>query len=108
MVGEKKRKVDRFELQVPAKLSVTKKSGDKEYHELITKDICSGGAYFNTDQPIPVGTEVSIDLVLPLEELKKLKGKTAIIKASGAVIRIDQNGMAISFSKGIKISSMPD
>jgi hypothetical protein len=54
-----------------------------------------------------VGTEMQVDLVLPLDELKKIEGKRANIKLKGAVIRTGEKGMAIIFDKKYRISPMP-
>jgi hypothetical protein len=52
-----------------------------------------------------VGTDVKLDIILPLDKLHKLGGKISRIKVSGSVIRTDQQGMAICFDKNYKISS---
>ena len=105
-VGANKRRMERFDLELPARVTKAKEGQGDENLDLLTSDICAGGAFFQTDQPLPLGTEVKIDLVLPLDELKKIEGKKALIKVSGAVIRITGDGMAICFEEGFKISSV--
>ena len=95
--------MERFSLELPARLSVATESGKQESLELLTSNICAGGAFFETEQPLVAGTEVKIDLVLPLDELKKLEGTRPHIKVSGAVIRTDEKGMAISFDERYQI-----
>lgn len=105
-----KRKMERFSLELPARISITGKAKveEPESFECITSDISAGGAFFHTDKLLPVGTEMHVDLVLPLDELKKIKGKRARIKVKGAVVRMGEKGMAICFDEEYKISPMPD
>ncbi len=103
MSGIDERKLERFTLELVASISVTGEGSAEKNIKLNTSDISSGGAFFNTEKPLPVGTEIKIDMVLPLDKLKKIKGKQAKIEVSGAVVRIDQEGMAISFKKDYQI-----
>ena len=105
--GEKRR-LERFELRIPAKIEVVTSDQDREPLDLFTSDICSGGAFFHTDQPLPEGTDVKIDLVLPLEEIKKLREDTshAYIKISGTVLRSESSGMAVCFKGNYKIQPL--
>ncbi len=96
---ESKRSLERFDLQCPATITVM--AGDEEHQDelknLLTKNICSGGAYFHTDQPLAEGTPVKIDLFLRIDELKKLDSGQALIKVQGEVVRSESGGMAICF-----------
>ena len=103
-----KRKMERFSLELPAKISVVGEKDEPASLDAITSDISAGGAFFHTDQPLPVGTEMQVDLVLSLDELKKIEGKRASIKVKGAVIRIEGKGMAISFDKKYQISPLAE
>ncbi len=103
-----RRRLERFELAVPASLQVISGTGDREqeFINLLTKNVCAGGAYFYTDHPLPENTLVKIDLVLSIERLKKIKGKQAQIKVKGQVIRSEPNGMAICFDPEYSIKSI--
>ncbi len=102
-MGENRR-LERFGLELPAKIEIRKRSTkETEIMNLFTGNVCAGGAFFHTDKPLPVGTQVKIDLILPLEKLKKIKGKNACIKVDGKVLRSDENGMAVRFNKRYKI-----
>ena len=98
------RKMERFPIQLPARLLPVDDAEEQEAIEVLTSDVCAGGAFFQTDQPLPLGAEVKLKMVLPLDELKKLEGKKAFIEVSGAVIRSTKTGMAICFDKGFKMS----
>ncbi|MDD5724481.1 MAG: PilZ domain-containing protein [Syntrophales bacterium] len=103
-----KRKLERFPLKLPARIFVDGEGGEEAAcFDATTSDICAGGAFFYTDTPLPVGTEMYVDLVLPLDELKKIEGRRANIKVRGAVIRTGKRGMAISFDKKYRISPIP-
>ena len=102
-----KRKLERFPLKLPARIFVDGGEGEAALLDAVTSDISAGGAFFYTDTPLPVGTEMNVDLILPLDELKKIEGKRANIKVKGAVIRTGKKGMAIIFDKKYRISSMP-
>ncbi|MBW2091635.1 MAG: PilZ domain-containing protein [Deltaproteobacteria bacterium] len=108
MLDMERRKIERFSLELPGRVSVVDEEIIKESIELLTRDICAGGAFFYTEEPLAVGTSVRIDLVLSLEKLKKLEGKKALIKVSGKVIRSEMKGMAICFNEDYQLSSLPD
>ena len=103
-----KRRLERFDLQLPAIIEVVSGNGDHDRKtvNLLTRNACSGGAYFHTDQPLPKGTQVKIDLVLSIDTLKKIKGKQAVIKVNGSVIRTESHGMAICFDEHFSIKSI--
>ena len=104
MTEVERRKIERFSLELPALLSVLDGSGIKKTFEVITKNICSGGAFFITDKLMPVGTDVKMDLVFSLNKDDKLNEKKSHINVSGAVIRTDEHGIAVCFDKGYNIS----
>jgi hypothetical protein len=105
MVEIEKRKMERFDLEMPIYLSVADKSNKHESLKFITTNICSAGAFFKTEKPLSVGTDVKLDIILPLDKLHDLGDKKSSINVSGSVIRTDQQGMAICFDKNYKISS---
>ncbi|MBW2560606.1 MAG: PilZ domain-containing protein [Deltaproteobacteria bacterium] len=102
-----KRKLERFPLKLPAHIVVDGEEKEAASLDAITSDISAGGAFFHTGTPLPVGTEMYVDLILPLDELKKIEGKRAKIKVRGTVIRTGEKGMAISFDRKYRISPMP-
>jgi len=100
-----KRQMERFPLELPASISV---AGKKHIYPIkaLTSDVSAGGAFFQTDAPLPIGTRMNVDLVLPLDELKKMEGKRASIKLKGYVIRASNGGMAISFDRRYQIAPL--
>ena len=108
MEARDKRRLERFDLRIPAKIKVMTSEEEKETLDLFTSDICAGGAFFHTNQPLPEGTEVKIDLVLSLEDIKKLReySSHAYIKIAGTVLRTESAGMAVCFKKDYKIQPL--
>jgi Tfp pilus assembly protein PilZ len=100
-----KRTLERFDLKIPAKIEVGNCDHEEKILDLTTKDICSGGAFFHTSRPLPTGTDVKIDLILPLDRLKKLNDdcQQAYIKVTGTVLRSESTGMAIHFHEDYHI-----
>lgn len=95
----------RFDLEIPATIELLTPDQEREILNLLTSNMCSGGAYFHTTQPLPEGTQVKIDLVLQLDRLKSLKEayRQAYIKVTGEVLRSESEGMAICFDADYQI-----
>ena len=91
--------MERFELKIPAKVQAVTAEPVPEMQDLHTSNICSGGAFFQTTQPLPEGTEVKIDLRLNLDKLKELKEEhhQVYIKIKGKVVRTEPHGMSVCF-----------
>ena len=102
-----KRTMERFDLKLPGQIRFIRDSNE-ETIDLLTSNVCSEGAFFSTEKPLPIDTRVNIDLVLPLNRLKKREGKRSLIKSSGKVVRTDQKGMAICFDEKCKISPLSE
>ncbi len=107
MSGADNRRLERFNLGLPSQILVGV-GRDQQIIDLFTRDISSDGAFFHTEIPLPVGTAVKIDLVISLEELKKIESRKALIKVSGEVVRSEDKGMAICFDKDYKITPIDD
>jgi len=105
MTGLNKRSMDRFPLEIPAKVQIEGQP-NTEPIELHTKDVCSGGAFFHTAQSIPIGTGVQVDLVIPISQLKKIDADNVLIKVAGSVIRANDEGMVVSFKRKYSITPL--
>ena len=95
-----KRKVERFDLQLEAFVSAPGSDSQNESESLLTRDISMCGAFLKTDTPLPVGAKVCVDMILTLEGHNAQK---AWIKASGKVLRSDNEGMAVGFDDQSRI-----
>jgi len=100
-----RRRLERFDLQVPAKIEVLSSQDTASILELLTKDICAGGAYFPTKTALASGTKVKLDILLPVRNVNSLSDNTrGLIKVNGTVIRSGPAGMAIGFDTGYLIT----
>jgi len=100
-----RRRLERFDLQVPAKIEVLSSPDTASILELLTKDICAGGAYFPTKTALASGTKVKLDILLPVRNVNSLSDNTrGLIKVNGTVIRSGPAGMAIGFDTGYLIT----
>jgi hypothetical protein len=101
-----KREMERFALNLPALLSIKAESGNTRAFEFMIRDICAGGAFFKTDTPLSVGTDVKMDLIIPLDKFKTGKNNRSRIDVSGSVIRTERQGMAVCFDKKYSITPL--
>lgn len=107
MIEFEKRMMERFSLELHTYLSMADENGEQESIDLLTSNVCAGGAFFKTKKPLSIGTNVKIGMILPLDKFKNLKGKRSCIDVAGSVIRTDNKGMAICFGKRYKILPCP-
>jgi len=101
---EGRRKMDRFTLELPAVISITDEREKPRTFNVVSRNICAGGAFLQTDEPLSEGTYVKIDLILSLNNLQGMEGKGSRIDVSGTVVRTESQGMAVCFDKRYQIS----
>lgn len=67
--------------------------------QTVTRDISASGAYLLTSTALPEGTQLELEVLLPLDELRPLdeSGKDIALKAIGHVVRADTVGVAVQF-----------
>jgi hypothetical protein len=101
-----KRKLERFNLKAPAKIITIDSNRKKSTFDLVTCDICAGGAFFHTSCSIPEGTQVEVAVALNLDKLEIMKdySKQVHLRISGKVVRTKTEGMAVCFGKDYQIS----
>lgn len=100
---KEKRKLERFDFEVPARIEGSSGQGD-EICDLSTSNICAGGAFFRTTDPLPKGTKVKMNLVLPLDRIQELVGHDRVsVRVEGTVLRSGSTGMAVSFNEDYQI-----
>lgn len=100
-----RRKQERFDLEIPVSLQITD-AKEKEVLSLTSKNVCSGGAFLNTNCPLAIGTSAQVDLTIPLPHLEGIKSNKVLITVGGESIRIAEDGMALRFEKGFEILPM--
>ena len=98
MKVKEKRRLKRFDLELPAQISLVKSSGEDKM-EVQTGNICAEGGFFKTRRPLPVGTEVKIALHLPLDKFVSLRGycRGSQVNITGKVLRCERSGMSVLF-----------
>lgn len=99
--------MERFSLRLPVELTPDMKNGKQTSSKLMSKDICAGGAFINTDKQFLTGSKVKIVITLPLDRFKDLHTPKALITLKGEVLRSNKSGMAIRFSKRYQHTAIP-
>ena len=82
-----KRTIERFALVLPASLTST----GTEKRDTFTRDISSQGAFVQTANPLSLGEKVELVVTLP--------SGNNFLNATGKVVRVEQDGMAIQFNR---------
>jgi len=102
---QEKRSFKRFERKVPARLqSLEMDIENSKAQYLFTRDICAGGAFISTNNPLPPGTSVLVEIALPIENSLHFESENhCFVKVQGHVLRCEPAGMAISFQKNYHI-----
>ncbi len=103
-----KRKEERFDVQAKSTVFLKDKGPQELKEDLLTSNISTGGLFLKTTSPLPIGTDLEINLVIPIDKLKKLKGDRALIKVSGSVVRANEDGIAIRFDKECDIKALTE
>lgn len=101
--NSEQRQMERFSLELPSQISLVE---GEEKIELETDNVCAGGAFFKTDQVLPEGTAVKLELVIPLDEMLILEGRRTLVRLTGKVIRTESGGMAIRFDKRYRMVAL--
>ena len=81
-----KRRAQRFPITLPINLKVEKLGGE-EIEVIQTRDVSSGGIYFEYESHLEVGTLLEFVLTLPGEFTK---GNSVRIRCMGKVVRVDK------------------
>jgi hypothetical protein len=102
-----KRSMERFPLELSARITSIDEGSKELVSEGTTVNICAGGAYFSVEKPLPVSTDTKISILWPPEDFKH--GSVIVkdqISLAGRVVRSDRLGMAISFRNNFKFTSI--
>ena len=103
-----RRKYERFELVVPAKIETLARTAKKRKISLKTVNVCAGGALFRTDAVLDEGTKVRVELLLSYNAQNAVRNiKGTRIRMLGTIMRSRDNGMAIRFSDDYVIAPLP-
>ena len=105
---DERRKLERFNLHVSAKVAAEGPESKEEVLELETRDISADGAFFISHEPIAKGARVDLEMVLSMDKLQEVIGKKGKVelKIKGSVVRSDADGIAVSFDKKYYIRAL--
>ena len=103
---KERRKYERFVLGLASKIEVLG-SRKQQVLDLLTIDVCAGGAFFHVGQPVPQGAQVKVRMIVSSEGLKEMTGAQGLIKVAGTVVRCNARGMAVSFDGDYQFVSLP-
>jgi Tfp pilus assembly protein PilZ len=103
-----RRQLQRFQLRAPAIIKAAALD-QATVAELYTRDICSGGAFFQTNQPLPAGIGVEVTLYLLVPAFRELQGRRHKVKVTtaGTVVRSEPDGMAVAFTERYRMVPVP-
>ena len=65
----------------------------------------TGYAFIDTPQPLPEDTQVKIDLIMPLDKLKSMKGENIRVRIPGVMVRNDKDRTAINVDGNSQVLS---
>ena len=100
-----KRKVERFNLHIETVLNPQCETTVDKKAVLLSRNISCDGVFLETNNPLPIGTKVDLNLLLSQHELSnKSKDERINISTSGKVVRTSEQGMGVEFNKLHKVS----
>lgn len=102
---KERRNLDRLELEVPALIQAS--GGDHTDHRiLLTKDISSNGAFFQTTAAHSYDCRIDVKLLLKVPSLDS-DVKYVCLTTTGEVLRRDSTGLAVRFGDDYQLSCLP-
>lgn len=102
MAFTEKRRLERYNLQVPARL--WPQLPDEAARKLVTQDISSAGAFFKNEACLPIGIRVRLEMMLDVSAIKKLPAShcgTVLVSVTGKIVRSgrERAGIGVRFDK---------
>jgi hypothetical protein len=107
---DEKRKFERFNIGVPARIAIIDQEGEREQYDVETSDLSAEGTYLKSGRQLQEGSQVRIEIFLNFEELRCPTDPdgSLIISATGRVLRSGHEGMAIHFNEDYDIKTVLD
>lgn len=113
-----KRELQRYSLNLQARISY-RHTGDKApVIDTVAANISAGGAFLKTAHPFPMAAKVRMEFflsvddlrrlrfILSVESLKQLIGRNIWVRATGIVIRREEDGVGIIFDTDYQLTPM--
>jgi hypothetical protein len=108
-VGDKRR-LERFALRIPARLSVRGHRGADKSLEATTRDISAEGAYlYVCEHTLVAGATVEVEFALTFEGLRQLMEASEQVTArvQGTVLREEPDGVVVEFTQPFRFFPGP-
>lgn len=108
-VGDKRR-LERFSLRIPARLSTRSAGGTDKSLEATTRDISAEGAYLYVyEHGLAAGATVEVELELSFERLRQLveASEQVTAKVQGTVLREEPDGVVVEFNQPFRFFPGP-
>lgn len=101
---KERRRFERYGLTLDARLEANDGDRSGANAGFLTTNISAGGAYFTTPEPFTRGMEVRVEIILPFNNLKKVRvEKDACVTITGKVVRSEAAGIAVQFNDDCSI-----
>jgi len=107
---DEKRKFERFNISVPARIEIITQEGEIEKYDLETKNLSAKGTCLQFEGSLLEGSKVRVEIFLNFEELRSPTDPdgSLIIVATGRVLRSGHEGMSIHFNEDYDIKTYLD
>ncbi len=70
---------------------------------MFSENICSGGVFLKTCEPLGLNTPVQVNFFLVVNSRTSSKKRVSVVKVNGEVIRREKYGMAVRFGDNFRI-----
>ncbi len=100
--------MERYDLNLPVQIWCGNNHDviEQDMGFFTTRNICAGGAFFETERPLQAGTKLNARIQLSFGPVFGNKKLESIVNVSGMVLRVEEDGMAVQFNPQYEISSV--
>jgi hypothetical protein len=100
---EDRRKMQRFPLRLPCLIHDVNDARNPPLLEAQTLNVGTGGALVETEQQLPVGTDVHFNMLIRRSSSAEPINAGSCVSLTGRVLRKDEMGLGIAFSEAYRI-----
>lgn len=101
-----KRSCRRYSIRMRTMLYFEQDTFSRSEFEALSKNISSRGVFVITKEISSIGAEVKVEIQLPLSNLRDYAINDSCLLCSGSIVRVEDDGIAVSFSKPCKITPL--
>ncbi|BBO89079.1 PilZ domain-containing protein [Desulfosarcina ovata] len=105
---EERRQMRRFTLRLPCLIYDGNDTCVDLLFEARTANVCTGGALLETDQRLPVGMPVHVNLLIRRNRPAEAIDAGGCVSLNGRVVREDDAGLGVAFSEKYRIMRTSD